>query len=175
MKFDLHVEEVNFPAGEQYIVAIVTEPLGSLHTYYYHYYFFMFDSLALRFQPYAPLFLRLGLAAVFLIFGIQKLIHPGQGTAEIELLISISRGDASAMNYYFGLVEVILAAMLTLGFRVRVAALIAAGMEFVIFTSFLLKYGLSLNPDLYRDLGLFGAAVALFLLGAGKWALDKNK
>jgi uncharacterized membrane protein YphA (DoxX/SURF4 family) len=134
----------------------------------------MFDAFANRFQPYAPFLLRIGLAAVFLIFGMQKLMQPGQGTAEIELLISVSRGDASAMNYYFGLVEIILAAMLTVGFRVRLAALLAAGMEFVIFTSFLMKYGLSLNPDLYRDIGLFAAALALFLLGAGRWSVDKK-
>lgn len=135
----------------------------------------MFDSIALRFQPFAPLFLRLGLAAVFLIFGIQKLLQPGQGTAEVQLLTDISLADASAINYYFGLIEVAIAAALVLGFWTRFAAFLAAGMELVIFFSFLTKYGLSLNPDLYRDIGLFGAAVALFLLGAGKWALDKVK
>ena len=45
-------------------------------------------------------------------------------------------------------------------------------MVIMFFVSFLSKYGISINPDLYRDVGLIGASIALFLLGAGPLSID---
>lgn len=133
----------------------------------------MFDSIALRFQKFAPLFLRFGLAAVFLLFGLQKLINPSQTTAEIQLLLNFELVDAAALNFYMGLVEILIAFTFVFGFRVRFFALVSSLMIAMFFISFLSKYGLSINPDLYRDIGLLGASLALFLLGAGPWSIER--
>lgn len=133
------------------------------------------EQFALRFQRFAPLFIRLGLAAVFFLFGLQKLTNPGQTTAEIQLLMNFELADAAALNFYMGIAEIFIAASFLAGFRVRVTSLAGALFVFLFFVSFLFKYGISINPDLYRDLGLLGASLALFLLGAGPLSLDERK
>lgn len=132
----------------------------------------MFDSIALRFQKFAPVFLRLGLAVVFLLFGLQKLINPSQTTAEIQLLLSFELADAAALNFYMGLVEILVAGAFIIGLKVRFFALVSSLLISMLFISFFVKYGLSINPDLYRDIGLLGASGALFLLGAGPWSIE---
>lgn len=132
----------------------------------------MFDSLAARYQKFAPLFLRLGLALIFVLFGIQKLSHSSQTTAEIQLLTNFELVDAAALNFYLGLVELCVAISFFLGFKVRLFAPISFLMVSLFFLSFVAKYGTSLNPDLYRDVGLAGASIALFLLGAGPLSVD---
>jgi len=133
----------------------------------------MFDSFAKRFQKLASLFLRFGIGIVFLLFGIKKLLNPGQSTAEIQLLINFDLADAAAMNFYLGLIEVIIALAFFVGLKVRVTALVASIFLLLFFSSFLVRYGLSINPDLYRDVGLLGGTLALFLLGGGAWSLDE--
>lgn len=134
----------------------------------------MLDKLALRFQKFSPLFLRGGLSSVFFLFGFQKLSNPSQTTAEIQLLLNFGLADAAAMNFYLGLIEITVALALIIGFKVRIFSLLAGTLTLMFLLSFFVKYGTSINPDLYRDLGLFGAASALFLLGAGPLSLDNK-
>lgn len=128
-----------------------------------------------RYQAYAPVFLRVGLAIVFFLFGLQKLMNPAQATAEIQLLMNFELADAAALNYYLGLLEMSLAAAFLFGFLVRIAAFVAALLLTLFFLSFFVKLGLSINPELYRDLGLLGSALALFLLGAGPLSIDQKR
>ncbi|OHB21139.1 MAG: hypothetical protein A2939_01045 [Parcubacteria group bacterium RIFCSPLOWO2_01_FULL_48_18] len=132
-----------------------------------------FDILCDRWCSWAPVFLRVTLAFVFFLFGYQKLSEPSQTTAEIQLLLDAGLGSASVINYYTGLIEVIVGLGLLIGFKVRVLAGVAAVMIAGIFSSILRAYGASINPDIYRDIGLFGAAVALMLLGAGPWSIEE--
>lgn len=134
----------------------------------------MFEATAQKYQRFAPIFLRFGLALVFLLFGVQKLSHPGQTTAEVQLLTNFELVDAAALNYYLGLTELCVAVSFLLGFKVRLFALISFLMVKIFFLSFVSKYGVSLNPDLYRDIGLAGASIALFLLGAGPFSIDNR-
>lgn len=134
----------------------------------------MSDSLSTKYQKFAPLFLRFGLAVVFIIFGIQKLTNPGQGTSETQLLTNFELADAAAINFYLGLIEILIAVSFVLGFKVRVFAFVSSLLVVIFFLSFLLTYGISLNPDLYRDIGLIGASIALFLLGSGPLSLDSH-
>lgn len=134
----------------------------------------MLEQTALKYQKYAPVFLRFGLAIVFFLFGIQKLSNPSQTTAEVQLLTNFELADAAAINYYLGLVELGTALSFILGLKVKIFAGISFLMVAMFFLSFLSKYGLSLNPDLYRDIGLAGASIALFLLGAGPLSLDSS-
>ena len=124
------------------------------------------------YQRFAPLSLRLGLAVVFLLFGIQKLTNPGQATAETQLLTNFELADAAAVNFYLSLAELAIGISFIIGFKVRIFSFLSIFLVTTFFLSFLSKYGLSLNPDLYRDLGLLGASIALFLLGSGPISLD---
>lgn len=129
----------------------------------------------MKYQKFAPVVLRFGLGIVFLLFGLQKLTNPGQTTAEIQLLLNFELADAAALSYYLGIAEMIIAIGLFIGFKVRFFTLLGSLLTILFFISFIAKYGLSINPDLYRDIGLFSAAIALFLLGAGPLSIDNRR
>lgn len=132
----------------------------------------MLEETAQKYKKFAPFFLRIGLAIVFVLFGIQKISHPSQTTAEIQLLTNFELVDAAALNFYLGLLELFIAESFLLGFKIRLFAPISFIMVSLFFLSFVVKYGTSLNPDLYRDVGLASASIALFLLGAGPISID---
>jgi|SRR3989344_5210308 len=124
----------------------------------------------------ALLVLRLGLAVVFLLFGYHKLSNPAQTTAEIQLLLNFSGlGAVAAINFYMGLTEIIVGIGLALGIKTRWIGLLAALLTASFLGSFLVKYGASINPDLYRDVGLTAIGIAIALLGGGKYSLDGRK
>ena len=133
----------------------------------------MFDSIALRFQKFAPLFLRFGLAAVFLLFGSEKLLNPEQAGAEIQLIIEISDMQAIAVNYLFSSIEIFIALSFILGIFIRYSSLAAALLIILFFGGIVLKFGFQFDPTFNRDLGLLGASIALYLLGAGPLSIDE--
>ena len=122
----------------------------------------------------ALLILRAGLAIVFLLFGYQKLSNPSQTSAEIQLLLNLGIGAVAAINFYLGLTEIIVALALLIGIYARFFGIVAALLTAAFLTSFLLKFGLSINPDLYRDVGLTAIGLALALLGSGKYSWDRT-
>lgn len=132
----------------------------------------MLHTIAARYHRFAPVFLRYALAIVFILFGYHKLSNPGQTTSEVQLLLDFDIADAAALNYYLGLSEMAIALALLVGFKVRFFALLATLTVTLFFSSYLVKFGLSINPDLYRDVGLAGASLALFLLGPGPVSVD---
>ena len=120
----------------------------------------------------ALLVLRIGLAIVFFLFGFHKLASPSQTTAEIQLIVNLGLGAVSAINYYMGLVEVIIALGLIVGIKTKLMGLVSAFLTASFLASFLVKFGISINPDLYRDVGLTAIGIAIFLSGGGRWSLD---
>ena len=133
---------------------------------------FMMDFLNKRALVLAPLFLRLGLGLVFILFAYQKLSVPSQTTAEVQLLLNIGIGPASAINFYLGLVELMIAFALFLGVYSASASFAAAFLTMGIFVSLVFKYGINQDPTLNRDVGLISGALALWLIGPGDWSLD---
>src|SRR3990172_11490284 len=103
-----------------------------------------------KLNNFAPFALRIGFFIVFALFGLQKLSNPSQTTAEIQLLLNWNLINAAPLNYYLGIIEIILGLLFLIGFQVRIAALVAGFMLIMFFSSFLVKYGFSINPDLYR-------------------------
>lgn len=132
----------------------------------------MLNSIRQKLKPYAPLFLRLGLGAVFLLFAFQKLSHPEQGQAEIQLLLNIGIGGASAMNFYLGITELLVGLSFILGAFIKYTGLIGAILIITFFSGLVSKYGFSQDPTLNRDLGLLAGAITLWLLGAGSLSVD---
>jgi len=138
----------------------------------------MITHIQQRLKPYAPLFLRLGLGAVFVLFGFQKLSSPEQTRAEIQLLLEggifdIGLGGAAAVNYYLGITEMIVGVAFLLGAWIRYVAPIAILLTILFFSGIVSKYGISQDPTLNRDLGLLGASIALFLTGAGPLSVEQ--
>lgn len=123
-------------------------------------------------KKYAPILLRFGLAVVFLLFGYQKLSVPEQTRAEIQLLLDIGLGSASAINYYLGLAELLVALGFLLGAYMKYIASLASVLLTGFFVSFIWKYGASVDPTLYRDLGLLGGTLSLWFSGAGPISID---
>ena len=140
------------------------------------------NDFAEKLKSWAPVFLRLGLAAVFLVFGLQKLSFPSQGTAEIQQIFTsvageqlLSLGAASAMNYYMGLFELMLGISLAAGWAIRWAAPLSGLMVLGIFASITLKYGFNTEDEtLLLDAGLIGAALALWVLTYNKQQTTDN-
>lgn len=121
---------------------------------------------------YAPLILRLGLAIVFFLFGYQKLSVPEQTRAEIQLLLDIGLGSAAAINYYLGLMEILIAFSFVFGAFIKYLAPLAAFLLLGFFSSFMWKYGINVDPTLFRDIGLLGGALSLWLTGGGAFSFD---
>ncbi len=132
----------------------------------------MIERIRQRLQPYAPLFLRLGLAVVFFLFAFQKLSNPEQGRAEIQLLLNIGIGGSAALNFYLGVAEIIISVCLLLGAFIKYAGLGAFILIGTFFLGIVTKYGITQDPTLNRDLGLIGASFAIWLLGAGPFSVD---
>ena len=132
------------------------------------------DNLLTKLKPYAPLFIRLGLAAVFLLFGYHKLYEPEQARAEIQLLLDLGIGSAAAINFYVGLFEIIVGISFTIGYGIKYTAPLAA-LSLLGILGAILRSGVTIDPNLYRDLGLIGAALSLWLTGAGPLSLDERR
>jgi uncharacterized membrane protein YphA (DoxX/SURF4 family) len=117
----------------------------------------MFQSIR-----YSQLALRIGLAAVFVWFGVDKLMHPQywldawmpQHVQAFVIRLSVTPRDALNL---LGIAEVLIALSLVTGFFIRWFA--ACAIVFLLAVS--VTHGFS--EVLIRDVGLIGALVALIL------------
>ena len=132
----------------------------------------MIKNIQQKLNPYAPLFLRFGLGAVFFLFAFQKLSNPGQGQSEIQLLLNIGIGGASALNFYLGVTELLVGLSFIFGAFIKYTGLIGAILIIIFFSGLVTKYGFSQDPTLNRDLGLLAGAITLWLIGAGPFSVD---
>lgn len=107
--------------------------------------------------------LRIGLAFVFLYFGIDKFFHPSVWLVWVPewMLALIPNGFQNAFMYFQGAIEALLGAALLFGIRTRTASALAALLLLGIVT-------LTNIPRLtdvgVRDIGLLAAALALMRL-----------
>lgn len=123
------------------------------------------------------MFLRVGIGVVFLLFGIDKL-NPGtaeRAAAELVLILGIASDTSAVFTRSVGIIESFIAISFFLGFGIRWISPLAATMLVGIFGSITLKFGLQNNPGLFRDIGLLGGTLTLWLLGAGPFSLDRRR
>lgn len=106
----------------------------------------------------APLFLRLGLATMFLYAAISSFINPNEWVGYLPTFVK-DMLPATLVLGVFSVIELILAAWLLSGVYVRFAALVCAGMLLGIVVS-----NFSLLPISFRDIGLIFAALALAVI-----------
>lgn len=118
-------------------------------------------------KEYGPSILRIGLALVFLWFGLNQLFDPGSWVGWVPGWIHPIVHPAIVV-FVNGIFEVALGTMLLIGFMTRLSALILGVHLF--FISLSVGYG----GTMVRDLGLFIATFSIVLIGSGKFSLDNK-
>lgn len=115
----------------------------------------MFGRQSFQFTP--TLVLRIGLGFVFIYAGLYKLLDPlsWAGFIPVWLLQAIPQGVFLAVH---GVFELVTGFTILLGFKMAFFASLAC----VNLLAIVLFYGIT--DTTFRDLGLFMAALALFLL-----------
>jgi uncharacterized membrane protein YphA (DoxX/SURF4 family) len=106
--------------------------------------------------------LRIGLALVFLWFGIEKFIQPQywldawMPSWAVSMTVAV-RATPTELVYLIGMFEVLVAASLVTGFFMRVFATIAAAYLVVVVATH------GLNEVLVRDVGLVAGLISLVI------------
>ena len=117
-------------------------------------------------EKYGPLILRLGLAFVFIWFGINQLISPEGFFGYVPNFLSNQINLIILLN---GIFDTIIGLALLIGFKVRIITLIKS----VQLTAIIITLGY--NDVAIRDIGILFAGISLFFLGPDEWTLDKKK
>ncbi|NOZ80497.1 MAG: DoxX family membrane protein [DPANN group archaeon] len=138
-----------------------------------------------HYKRFAPAILRIGLALVFLWFGISQLVNPASFIGYVPQWIA-PHGHSIVHEHPFqfihdvpipsvhillmanGVLETLFGLLLLLGFWTRISAAILALHLFGIAIS------LGYNDIMIRDLGLVLALVSVFLAGPDPWCLDSR-
>ena len=139
--------------------------------------------MAIKQTEYSNLVLRVGLGLFILIWGVAKFT---QKDMWIQMFPMIYWGIAAgaAMLAVFGIVEILLAAMLILGWKVKIAASIGFLIQLLttvaiigrIFSPYGMVEGAPVQPNiiLFAGVPILAAWLALALSGkAGAYAIEK--
>ena len=120
------------------------------------------------FRDISSFILRIGLAIVFLYFGLDKFIN-------LEANINIIRSfsfipiDIKFFTVFYGVIEILVASFLILGLFTRITAIIASLMILTIFLMFWILF----NDLIIRDIGLLAIAISLAITGSEIWSIDR--
>lgn len=119
-------------------------------------------------QQYAPIMARLGLAGVFLWFGINQIIDPVSFMGYLpEFLLNMD--SARTLVVANGIAELIAGILLVIGIGVRPVALLLGVHLIAIIIS------LGYNDIAVRDAGLLALALAVFFWGPDTWCLSQRR
>ena len=131
----------------------------------------MFKALENAYE-YAPLPLRIGLAALFLTTGIMKAMDI-ESTA--GFMGSLGFPAPMAVAIIVMAVEIIGGAFLLLGFLTRISATALTILLIVALVSaYLMNYDPSKLVDVMKHLAWIGATIGLMLFGPGKLSVDEK-
>ena len=114
--------------------------------------------------PYVPLILRVGLALVFVFFGADKLMNVDLNISTFQLLPVPHMLPVATEVFLSAILELLVALLLLIGLWTRWVSFFAA----VYIGLIVMLVGLS---NVSRDVGLIAAALALGILGDGKWSV----
>jgi len=115
------------------------------------------DSFLKAQSRLAPLFLRIGLATVFLYAAISSFLSPNDWIGYLPTFIK-DIFPATVLLNIFSVIELLLAAWLLSGVLTRYAALVC-----VVMLAGIVASNVTLLPISFRDIGLIFAALALAL------------
>ena len=117
-------------------------------------------------EKYAPLVLQMGLALLFLWFGISQLVDPTLLMGYLPQWASTLPVPPATIILLSSLFETIFGFLLLLGLFTRWAALLL--FVHVLIIAFSLGY----NDVAIRDFGIAVATFSLFLHGKDQWSMD---
>ena len=120
-----------------------------------------------KIKEYGSSLLRIGMALVFLWFGLNQLFDPGSWVGWVPGWIHPIVHPAIVV-FVNGIVEVILGTMLLLGFFTRTVSLIL-GLHLLG-----ISFGIGYSATMIRDLGLAIATLSITLTGPDKLCLSNK-
>ena len=121
-----------------------------------------------KLKLFSPVLLRVGIAAVFIWFGISQLQDARSWVDYVpQFIVSISFMSATTLVHLNGIFEVVFGAALLLGFFTRFAAFFLA--LHILDIMFIVGW----NAIGVRDFGLAVATIAVWLNGSDFLALDR--
>ena len=112
--------------------------------------------------------LRIGLAIIFLYFGLDKFINL-EANINVIKTFSFIPINIKVFTISYGLVEILIASFLILGLFTKIIAIIASLMILTIF----LAFWFLLNDLIIRDIGLLTAAISLAITGSDFLSIDR--
>lgn len=118
---------------------------------------------------YAILILRLGLALVFFYFALDKFFNVQGYIATFKTLGVPEMFASSFFVIAFGALEFIIALNLLAGWQTKSMSLAAT----LVILSIVLTFWLRTGEILIRDIGLIAMALALILLGPGRFSIKR--
>ena len=120
------------------------------------------------YEKYAKPILRIGLAIVFLYFGISQLLDPEAWLVWLPSFAQNLPIEATTLILLNGISEVILGTLLLLGLLTRIVS-------FLLFIHILgITISVGLTPVGVRDFGLTIATLVIFLNGKDDYCLDNK-
>ena len=113
---------------------------------------------------------RLGMALVFIRFGINHVLHPEQLVQGIQMSMGFVPSVATNATFLVGIGEIIAGILVALGIITR----ITAGFQIFILIGALARFRFDYikTPAIWKDPGLFGLAIIFLLYGPGRLSLD---
>lgn len=117
-------------------------------------------------KRYAIPTVRIGLAAVFLWFGISQYSNPQQFFGYIPAFAT-AVASVQTIVLFNATLDTLLGAAFLLGVKIRWFAAIA------VVHILSIAYSLGYNPVMVRDIGLAAAALAVFLNGEDAWSAHR--
>jgi uncharacterized membrane protein YphA (DoxX/SURF4 family) len=120
-----------------------------------------------REQEIGPALTRIGVAVVFLVFGVWQFVDPVSWYGYLPASLPFGLSPATAL-YLNGALDVLLGVALILGIFARIVAIIAA-VHLAIITS-----TLGWNDVTVRDLGLVIVLLGVAIYGTDRWCLEKK-
>ncbi|HLC32244.1 MAG TPA: DoxX family protein [Candidatus Nanoarchaeia archaeon] len=123
-----------------------------------------------RNKEYGLFFTRVGIAAIFLWFGIDKFIHVQHWIDWVpDWMVSIIPLSLTMFMYVQGVIETLTGALLLTGYKTRFGAFLAALTLLGVIISMI---STGQTEVMLRDIGLFGASLALLFTGSKKLGID---
>jgi|SRR3989344_2877458 len=119
-------------------------------------------------SSYAPVVLRAGLVILFLWFGLSQVSAPGDWVSWVPEWTSAFGVSASTIVLLNGAFEVVLGALLAVGFYTRVAALLLS------IHLLFIAYEVGYNDVGVRDFVLAIATLSLALFEPDQYTIDKR-
>ena len=120
-----------------------------------------------KIKPYSPILVRYGIGLVFLLMGLDQLIHADWWTSYFPTNLPFNIPVTSAV-FYNGIFDTAIGALLIIGFLTRIISLIAS--LHLISVIYFLGY----NDISIRDIGLLLAALSVLANGSDNLCLDKK-